>query len=42
MEHGLRSYMRDEIAELGPLDYDRLMTPWPERNEEAALELDEE
>lgn len=22
-------YMRNEIAELGPFDYERLMTPWP-------------
>ena len=39
-------YMRDEIAELGPFDYDRLMAPRPgERaavGEDAALELDQE
>lgn len=39
-------YMRDEIAELGPFDYDRLRAPWPGAGEDmagdAALEGDEE
>jgi hypothetical protein len=39
-------YKRDEIAELGPFDYDRLRAPWPgareEMGEEAALEVDQE
>lgn len=36
-------YTRDEIAELGPFDYDRLMAPWPRaRAGEAEMGMEEQ
>jgi sporulation protein YlmC with PRC-barrel domain len=36
-------YTRDEIAELGPFDYERLMAPWPPaRRGEAGLSAEQE
>lgn len=36
-------YTRDEIAELGPFDYERLMAPWPPaRGAEAEMSMEQE